>query len=110
MATHLVANLVEAGVDCTHVQRSSAAATGVAMIVRVGGDNRIVVSAGANMVRTGDDAVRALDDLIASGAVGVGSVLLTQGECNLDATARVIMHAHKRGSTPSLTRRRPATF
>lgn len=93
----LVENLVEAGVDCTHVQRSSAAATGVAMIVRVGGDNRIVVSAGANMVRTGDDAVRALDELIASGVVGVGSVLLAQGECSLAATAQVIMHAHKRG-------------
>lgn len=93
----LVRGLEESGVDCTHVKRREDVATGTAIIVRSAGDNRIVVAAGANMTTSGAEAIAALDELIDSGAVGVGSILVAQGECDLAATAALIIHAHRRG-------------
>lgn len=93
----LTHGLEAAGVDCTHVERLTDIPTGTATILRSGGDNRIVLSAGANAVRTGEDAVRSLDALAAAGAVGMGSVFVAQGECDLSATAEALVHAHRLG-------------
>ncbi len=93
----LTRGLEAAGVDCTHVEHLADIPTGTATILRSGGDNRIVLSAGANTVRTGEDAVRSLDALVAAGAVGMGSVFVAQGECDLSATAEALVHAHRLG-------------
>ena len=93
----LTRGLEAAGVDCTHVEHLADIPTGTATILRSGGDNRIVLSAGANTVRTGEDAVRSLDALAAAGVVGMGSVLVAQGECDLSATAEALVHAHRLG-------------
>ena len=93
----LTRGLEAAGVDCTHVEHLADIPTGTATILRSGGDNRIVLSAGANTVRTGEDAVRSLDALAAAGAVGMGSVFVAQGECDLSATAEALVRAHRLG-------------
>lgn len=108
----LVAGLEAAGIDCSHVTRRTDVETGTATIVRCAGDNRIVLSPGANHALTGADAVEALHDIVAAElapvgadadpavagiAPAAGSVFITQGECDLDATAAAIVAAHELG-------------
>ena len=45
--------LTGAGVDCRYVDKSARGGTGVAVITRSGGDNRIILSRGANHEITG---------------------------------------------------------
>lgn len=95
--SELTRGLEEAGVACGQVVRVPGVPTGTATILRSGGDNRIVLSAGANAVRTPDDVERAVDALIDAGSAPMGSVFIAQGECDLDATAAGIVRAHRRG-------------
>ena len=81
------------------------AETGTATIIRCEGDNRIVLSPGANHALTGEDVACALRCLVADeldGNVGelapaAGSVFVAQGECDLTATAVALSCAHGLG-------------
>ena len=74
-------SLIGYGVNAEQVDELSGVSTGVAVIVRVGGDNRIILDHGANHARTADD-VKAVLDRIAK----PGDVFLTQFECELSTT------------------------
>lgn len=87
----LISAVAEYGVRCDTVQRTEAE-TGVAFILRVDGDNRIVLSAGANGALTSRQALEALD-----GLAKAGDVFLTQMECNEQATLAALESAHGRG-------------
>lgn len=93
----LVAGLERDGIGCACVERREDTSTGVAIILRSDGDNRIVLSAGANTALSPAQACKAVDVLFERGDACVGSVFLAQGECDLDATAAAIEHAHRRG-------------
>lgn len=86
------ASLEEAGVCCTHVTSAPNAPTGVAMISRVGGDNCIVLDAGANHLLNAEDVARVLDEVAEA-----GDVFLAQLECDFDATCGALRHAHELG-------------
>ncbi|MBM6774389.1 ribokinase [Olsenella profusa] len=88
----LVAGMEASGVDCADVRRLSEVPTGVAVIVRVAGDNRIVLSAGANHALGAEDVI---SDLRRIGQRG--DVFLTQGECDPDATLAALRAAHELG-------------
>ena len=87
----LVAALAGYGVHCDGVRRSETE-TGVAFILRIDGDNRIVLSPGANGDLTPEDAEKALF------ALGkCGDVFLTQLECSEEATLAALVRAKKLG-------------
>ena len=104
----LVAGLEAAGVDCAHVAHRADIETGTATIIRCAGDNRIVLSPGANHALTGGDAAAAIRGIVsaeladegvidAAIAPAAGSVFIAQGECDLAATAEAIACAHELG-------------
>ena len=90
----LVAGLQDAGVE-----------TGTATIIRCEGDNRIILSPGANHALAGADVACALRRLVAHELDGdaseiapaAGSVFIAQGECDLAATAEALVCAHGLG-------------
>lgn len=88
----LVRGLEAAGVDCAHVRRLTGVSTGIAVILRSGGDNRIVVVGGANLALAARDVT---DDLRALGKPG--DVLVVQGECDERATLAALRAARARG-------------
>lgn len=88
----LVAGLEAAGADCSLVRRLSDVPTGVAVILRTDGENRIVLSAGANHALEADDVV---SDLRRIGEKG--DVFVTQGECDPAATEAALRAAHALG-------------
>lgn len=88
----LVAGLEAAGADCSLVRRLPDAATGVAVILRTAGENRIVLSPGANHALAADDVV---SDLRRIGEKG--DVLVAQGECAHTATEAALRAAHELG-------------
>lgn len=88
----LTDGLLLSGVDCAEVQTESGYATGTAMIVRSEGQNRIIVDPGANHALDAAAARQILQKLAQP-----GDVLLTQLECDLDATFAVIDLAHQMG-------------
>lgn len=81
------------GVDCADVRRLGDDVTGVAVIVRTQGENRIVLSPGANHALGAEDVDRGLRR-----AIEPGDVLLTQGECDERATAAALRTAHELGA------------
>ncbi len=88
----LRAGLEAAGVDCAQLQAPSGAATGVAVILRCEGDNRIILSPGANHVMDGPAVAEALAQVASP-----GDVFLTQGECDFDATLAALHAARELG-------------
>ncbi|WP_455136544.1 ribokinase [Thermophilibacter sp.] len=88
----LVAGLEAAGADCSLVRRLPDAATGVAVILRTAGENRIVLSPGANHALAADDVV---SDLRRIGQRG--DVFVTQGECDPAATEAALRAARELG-------------
>ena len=88
----MIASLAEEGVQCEYIERVSDLATGVALITRVAGDNFIVLGSGANAAPTAEGVHTALDE-VARG----GDVVLTQLECDFDATMAAFRDAHDRG-------------
>lgn len=92
----LVGGLESAGVGCRHVAARSDAPTGTATILRCAGDNRIVLSPGANTALSAAEAVSALDAIVPD-IDPATSVLVAQGECDLAATEVVLIAAHERG-------------
>lgn len=113
----LVAGLQDAGVDCDFVARRDDVETGTATIIRCEGDNRIVLSPGANHALAGEDVARALRRLVADELDGdaseiapaAGSVFIAQGECDLAATARCLFALTSWGSIRSLIQRLPVS-
>ena len=88
----LTGGLAEAGVDTVGVRRLSAVTTGVAVILRTAGENRIVLHVGANHALTTED--------VASDLRRIGEkhdVLVTQGECDPAATEAALRVAHELG-------------
>lgn len=91
----LVEGLRADGVGCSHVTEAKGATTGVAVITRCEGDNRIVLDPGANHLLDADAVARALDGLV--GGDGAGSVFLVQLECDVAATLAALVCAHRLG-------------
>ncbi len=88
----LTGGLAEAGVDTVGVRRLSAVTTGVAVILRTAGENRIVLHVGANHALTTED--------VASDLRRIGEkhdVLVTPGECDPTATESALRVAHELG-------------
>lgn len=88
----LVDGLEHAGVGCEDVRALEGVTTGVAVIVRTAGENRIVLSAGANHALSTDDVSA---DLRRVGEKN--DVFVTQGECDPDATVAALRAAHSLG-------------
>ena len=88
----LVDGLERAGIGCEDVRALEGVTTGVAVIVRTAGENRIVLSAGANHALSADDVST---DLRRVGEKN--DVFVTQGECNPDATIAALRAAHSLG-------------
>ena len=101
----LLAGLASDGIDCTHVAQRSDVATGTATILRCAGDNRIVLSPGANHALTPEEACAAIDAIVSELAEdaardlapAAGSVFIAQGECDMQTTAAALVHAHRLG-------------
>ncbi len=105
----LVAGMTRDGVDCAHVRVLDNAPTGTATILRCAGDNRIVLSAGANHALMSKGVASSLAEIVRAFnggarlgglsdlAPAAGSVFMAQGECDLDATAAALIDAHRLG-------------
>ena len=88
----IVQTLLGYGVDCRYVDKSAHSSTGVAIITRSGGDNRIVLSKGSNHEITGREVEAALDSL--------GEpldIFVTQYECSVRAVTDSLAAAKRRG-------------
>ncbi|GJM54963.1 ribokinase [Granulimonas faecalis] len=81
-----------AGIDVSAVRTVTEVPTGTATIIRVDGDNRIILDHGANYCLSSADVCDAVDRFGEP-----GDVFLTQFECEPDATAAALAHAHDRG-------------
>jgi len=100
-----VAGLQDAGVSVEFVALRDDVETGTATIIRCEGDNRIILSPGANHALAGADVACALRRLVAHELDGdaseiapaAGSVFIAQGECDLVATAEALVCAHELG-------------
>lgn len=84
--------LDEAGVGTRYLARSAEAPTGTALIMRTGGDNRIVLDAGANRVLDADAVMAALAEV-----ADAGDILIAQLECDVPTTLDVLARAHGAG-------------
>lgn len=80
------------GVGCADVRAEEGVTTGVAVIVRTGGDNRIILNRGAN----GIPAPEAWAEKVAS-LGGEGDIFLAQMECDMKTTAAALHAAHASG-------------
>lgn len=81
-----------AGIDVSAVRTVTEVHTGTATIIRIDGDNRIILDHGANYCLSSADVCDAVDRFGEP-----GDVFLTQFECEPDATAAALAHAHDRG-------------
>lgn len=88
----LTAGLQEAGVDTSGVRRLTDATTGVAVILRTAGENRIVLHVGANHALTAADIASDLRRIAKK-----HDVLVTQGECDPAATDAALRVARELG-------------
>lgn len=88
----MVANLESVGIDTSGVARRNGIASGIAMIlVETGGQNEIVIAAGANGTHTADDVERLANRIRASDAV------VTQLETTLAASEAALTLARAVG-------------
>lgn len=81
-----------AHIDVSHIQKSAAFPTGTATILRCDGDNRIVLSHGANYSLNEDEVLKAIDELGEP-----GDVFLAQFETEEQLTYAALKHAHDKG-------------
>lgn len=113
----LVAGLQDAGVDCDFVVHRDDVETGTATIIRCEGDNRIVLSPGANHALAGEDVARALRRLVADEldsdaseiAPAAGSVLSPRANVTLRRRPRRLFALTSWGSIRSLIQRLPVS-
>lgn len=59
----LIDSLKLASVNCEYIHKSTDDSTGVATIIRTEGENRIIVSPGANLLLSSDDIAKSLDKI-----------------------------------------------
>lgn len=90
----LVSGLAGYGVGVDQVARTAEAETGVAVVLRSQGDNRIILSPGANCALGIADVDAALDHLARA-----GDVFLVQLECDIETTVEALESAKRRGMT-----------
>ena len=88
----LARGLADAGADVALVRRLADVTTGVAVILRTEGENRIVLHAGANHALGATDVVSDLRRIGES-----GDIFVTQGECDPAATEAALRAAHEQG-------------
>ena len=88
----LARGLAEAGVDVSGVRRLPDVTTGVAVILRTAGENRIVLHVGANHALTAADVTA---DLRRIGEKN--DIFVTQGECDPAATEAALRAARELG-------------
>ncbi|WP_284139138.1 MULTISPECIES: ribokinase [unclassified Virgibacillus] len=88
----LVSALNSYGVDCQNVTKTKEASTGVAIITRHKGDNRIILSAGANYITNNTDILNAINTLTKE-----GDIFLTQFESDFDTVVNAITTAKRHG-------------
>ncbi len=88
----LTRGLADAGADVALVRRLADVTTGVAVILRTEGENRIVLHAGANHALAATDVVSDLRRIGES-----GDIFVTQGECDPAATEAALRAAHEQG-------------
>lgn len=79
------------GVNCDYLSKSTINSTGVAIITRCEGDNRIILSSGANYELTGPDVEAVLGDLAEP-----LDLFVTQYECESRAVRDALAAAKKR--------------
>ena len=82
----LVSGLAGYGVRVDEVFRAGSTETGVAVVLRAQGDNRIILSPGANHALGIDEVNSGLDMLARK-----GDVFLAQLECDLDTTVEALV-------------------
>ncbi len=113
----LVAGLQDAGVGGEFVARCDDVETGTATIIRCEGDNRIVLSPGANHALAGEDVARALRRLVAMSLMAMparlplaaGSALLPRANVTLRRRPRRLLVLTSWGSIRSLIRPLPVS-
>lgn len=88
----LVAGLAAAGADASGIARPAHVPTGIAMIVRTQGENRIILDPGANHVLRLPEVRAELDRLAQP-----GDLFVTQLECDHATTFAALAEAHSRG-------------
>lgn len=80
------------GVDCTYLSESDSKNTGVAVITRCEGDNRIILSSGANHEMTARDVDTVLEQVSEP-----QDIFVTQYECDAAAVIDSLAAAKRRG-------------
>ncbi|MCJ0932101.1 ribokinase [Virgibacillus halodenitrificans] len=90
--SQLISSLKKEGVDCTHVMENDSTSTGIAMIIRNAGDNRIILGAGANY--TVDEAYtsQALQEI-----ANKEDIFLTQFESDYEVVLHSLAKAKSQG-------------
>ncbi|AIF44852.1 ribokinase [Virgibacillus sp. SK37] len=90
--SQLITSLKQEGVDCTHVTQNDSTSTGIAMIIRNAGDNRIILGSGANY--TVDEAYtsQALQKV-----ANKDDIFLTQFESDYDVVLHSLAKAKSQG-------------
>lgn len=113
----LVTGLQDAGVDCDFVVHRDDVETGTATIIRCEGDNRIILSPGANHALAGADVACALRRLVPMSSTATPARLPRLPEASLSPRVNVTLQRRPRrlfaltgwGSIRSLIRRLPAS-
>lgn len=88
----LVEQLANTGVDASYIHSSDQSPTGVAVITCIDGDNRIILSPGANHDLKAEDVERIVTQIGQS-----GDIFLTQFECDYETTMSSLHMAKKQG-------------
>ncbi|OFR21933.1 hypothetical protein HMPREF2898_03310 [Atopobium sp. HMSC064B08] len=85
-------SLTDSGVHCDEVISTDNASTGLAIVIRTSGDNRIIIEHGANYILPSEQVIEALDRVACP-----GDVFLTQFECCEKTTYDAIIRAKELG-------------
>lgn len=88
----LIGCLEGANIDATHVQTSKELPTGTASIIRIDGNNRIILSHGANYALDKDEVLALIDEMGEP-----GDIFLAQFENEPQLTYAALQHAHNKG-------------
>lgn len=79
------------GVNIEYVSELDNVSSGVAMILNIDHDNRIILDGGANLADNGDEGIKTIDEIAAK-----GDYLICQYESDLNAVFKILKHAKKK--------------